>query len=353
QAMAVLTADGELDQRFGIGGVRTTTGNRVIGLATSPLTDLLVARVADAGHTEVAALELVEAPIITGVTGRPAAVSVEWHVPPGLAAETVLYEVLAVSDGAVTGYALVAGDVRSVSLTGLHGDDHAISVRPISRTGYGRSSDPVMAATDAGGPAATPPAQPTLAGVWEGSGPTQDRVRVAWTPAADNGAPIVAYSVAAFDAHTGEILSFRSLGADARSAIVPNLRFGRRAEVWVFAWNAQGMGDVTKVEVNPGNDLPLSTAGPWLPWAAAWRVSGSTYVTWGAAFEGHEPVAGYDVLLLVDGAFRGWYQTGPDARQLVLPLIPADEHAQVYVTAHGATSLGPLGDPITVTGGLG
>jgi hypothetical protein len=50
----------------------------------------------------------------------------------------------------------------------------------------------------------------------------------------------------------------------------------------------------------------------------------------------------------VDGAFRSWSQTGPDGRSLTLPGIPEGAEGQVYVFAHSATQLGPLGEPIPV-----
>jgi hypothetical protein len=117
--------------------------------------------------------------------------------------------------------------------------------------------------------------------------------------------------------------------------------------VWLFAWNAQGMGTPTTVDAYPGTDLPL-VAGPVVPWAAAWHTVEATAVSWGAAVEGNAPVAGYDVILLVDGAFRSWSQTGPDGRSVTLPAIPEGAEGQVYVFAHSATQLGPLGEPIPV-----
>jgi hypothetical protein len=346
--VAVLTTDGVLDQRFGQGGVQRISTQHVIGLAAAPSSGVRIARATNEGRTAITQYALVAAPLITNVTERSDGITVDWYVPDQLADDTVLYEVVARTASSIGAFAVVANDVRSVTLVGLATDkSYEVSVRPYSRTGAGPASDPVVASADADGPAATLPGAPSSVLVEPGSSLTPGRVRVSWSSAPDNGSPLLAYGLAAFDKATGRPVAFRVVGPDARSAVLTGLGVGASSEVWVFGWSAEGIGEPARVDVVPGTGSAL-TAGPVVPWAVAWNILGTTTVTWGAAQDGREPLEGYDVIVWVDGQLRSWTQTGPFTRQVSLPVIPAGSAAQVYVTGHGATELGPFGNPIAV-----
>jgi hypothetical protein len=175
--------------------------------------------------------------------------------------------------------------------------------------------------------------------------PGTREVRASWSPGADNGSPITAYSVIAVDKQSGQLAGWRNVAADVRSVVLDGLGHHRAYDLHVFAWNAQGIGAATPVATTT-NSANLGGA-PSVPWASATRAATATYVSWGAPIEHGEPIVGFDVLVIENGAWISWTQVGPDKRQLTLPKLKAGSDAQIYVFAHGASGFGPVGAPAT------
>ena len=300
--------------------------------------------------TTLAPVVLTDAPSISSVTARPSALSVNWVAQEDLTGGAIrAYQVTAFENGVVKSDRVVAGDVRNASLSGLTNDhDYDVVVMPYTGAGQGNASDSVEATPLRDGSAV---AEATMAR--DVIATTGKRfATVAWAPPAnDGGSGITGYSVITVEKVSGAFHSWRNLGADNRSASVPELTSGRAYDIFVMPLTAAGFGDLApavSVTTNAFSEvLPLA---PATTWVSAVASGGSAWVSWGPAIERGEALTSWNVVVMQGDTMVAWRVIGAAAqRQVAVPISSTGGPASVYVFAQSASGYGPMPTPATVT----
>jgi hypothetical protein len=139
--------------------------------------------------------------------------------------------------GATTAYRQVAADVRDVSLPGVDaGDDLAVAAITGFGVGLPAFSDQYLEL-----PIPIQP-RPPLTPAWVGASAGRRSITASWGPASEQGRPITGYGVIVVQA--GHPTATRTVGPDARSAVVSGLAPGIVAEVWVVPLAGSEAGDL-------------------------------------------------------------------------------------------------------------
>jgi uncharacterized delta-60 repeat protein len=272
--------------------------------------------------------------------------SVTWDAPKAIAGDPVrTYRVVASNDGIAQFSTGTAADKRAATISGIGVMQNWYDVHVEARLASG---------TVLRGPAATHVSGPGEVRVPKAPGFRKvswgDRyIAMAWRPPfADGGSPVVAYSLFAVEKSTGALARWRNVGPDQRAATLDGLVNGVAYEVRIVAWSAHGRGDVSE----PYTFTPVAKGDEPSPPNLVWRVAargGSTIAAaWSEPVEMGQPTAGFDVAVVVNGKLVKWVQAGESARFTTVTNVPQGK-TEVYVFAHSATELGPLGDPIAIT----
>ena len=285
-------------------------------------------------------------PTITSVTPAQAALSVQWDPAEVETGGPVRVQHLIAFDGeTVAAQRLVAGDVRQASLTGLtNGKTYRIVVVPYTTFGQGLASDGVTGTPASGAPAATAAIAVQNLTVTTG----RRFATVSWSPPAnDGGTPIAAYSVIAVRPSTNELIAWRNVPADVRTASVLTPSPGAVYDLYVLPVTSAGFGAVAPAAHVTAVDAPPEAGQPQMSWATAAAAGSTGYVSWGPANERGEAVTAYNVVVFHDGQMASWQIASPEQRQVAVP-IGSTGAVQVYVFAQSTGGWGPIGAPITV-----
>lgn len=269
-------------------------------------------------------------------------VSVRWDRPAETGPEPIRgYAVIASRGGQAERWVVVAADARQVSLDRLtDGQTFEISVVALSSRGFGRASTP-LAATPSSTASRTirPPAR--LEEIGDRNGLTY--AGLSWEPPADDGgSPIVAYSLVVTERFSGQVVGWRNVGPDVRTATVDQLPNddGIDYRIYLVAWNAAGASDSYAFEADPfsNGSAPAAPAPP--AWVTTGRDGATATVNWGPSPDEHgSAIVAYAVIVTVAGVPVRWTNTTADTRTTVLHDVPAGGDVVVLAAnRHGFSS---------------
>ena len=238
---------------------------------------------------------------------------------------------------------IVEADIRQLSVDGLTpGRTYEFFIRALTTDGYGVVAG-ATASTVPGAPAATPPSAPSITTASPGRG----FATATWTPsAADNGAPVVAYSLLAIRHTDGSVAGWRNFGPNDRRASITGLANGVAHDLYVLAWNAAGPTASTPVAATPSATGPEPAAPAAVPYIQiqSGLPGGQAIVTWGQGRERGLPVLGYSVILSerINGRpvhLVEWRNLGPLVRSTTFTGLQLCRY-DVHVVPYGPTGFG-------------
>lgn len=286
------------------------------------------------------------APTITSVTAGRGSLSVRWDASEVEVGGPVrVHQLFALDDGVLVGSALVAGDVRQTTITGLpNGHELDVVVLPYTDKGAMLASEPVSGTPTAAAPAAVLSSVARDITVTPGKG----FATVTWAPPADDGgSPVSGYGVIALRHDDGSVARWRNVAADVRTASFTGLTAGTSYDFYVLPINGLGFGAVAPLVNAVVVDTTPVAAAPSLPWANATPVGTNAFVAWSAATERGEAVTAYNVVVVKDGVPVSWVQPDSTKRRATVA-IPTTGSVDVYVFAKSASGFGPLSGPLPV-----
>jgi hypothetical protein len=351
--VSILRPDGTIESSFGDAGVVETShyfDGDLVGVGPNGRLLVTNTAIANSGYIAEVRAYLPDlptlAPTITSLTPGKTALSVQWAPAEVETGGPVRVQHLIAYDGdTAAAHRLVAGDVRQASLTGLtNGKPYRMVVVPYTSLGKGLASDGISGTSAAG---ATAPV-PATAVQNVTATPGRHFATVTWAPPAnDGGTPIAAYSVIAVRPDTNQLVEWRNVPADVRTASVPTPVSGVAYDLYVLPVTSTGFGALAPAVHVTAVDAPPNAQPPQVSWATAGAAGPTGYVSWGPALERGEAATAFHVVVMRGNEMIAWHVASPDQRQAVVP-IGTTGAAQAYVFAQSASGFGPIGSPITV-----
>jgi len=293
---------------------------------------------------------LTDAPSITTVTARPSALTVSWVAQEDLTDGPIrAYQVIALENEVVKGQHVVAGDIRSTSVSGLtNGHEYDVVVLPYTDAGAGNMSDSEEGTPSRDGSAVHEATVARDVAVTTG----KQFANVTWkAPVTDGGSPVAGYALITTEKVGGKFHSWRNLGADLRQASVPGLLNNKAYDFVVVAFTSVGFGDMAPaVSATPSGVSTTLPLAPQTSWVSAVASGNNASVSWGPAVERGQALTGWTVIVMQDGEMIAWKVVAPGAqRQALVPIDEDNGPASVYVYAQSSSGYGPAAGPLTVT----
>jgi hypothetical protein len=317
---------------------------------TTTLPEVTTTTEAPTTTTTLPPVVLTEAPSITTLVARPSALTVSWVEQEDLTDGPIrVYQVIALENDVIKSQQVVAGDIRSVSLSGLaNGHEYDVVVLPYTDAGAGNMSDSEEGTPSRDGSAVHEATVARDVAATTGKG----FANVTWkAPVTDGGSAIAGYALITSEKVSGAFHSWRNLGADLRQASVPNLLDNKAYDVVVVPYTSLGLGDVAPaVSVTPSGTSTVLPLAPQSTWVSAVASGDNASVRWGPAAERGEALVAWHVIVMQDGEMIAWTVVAPGApRQALIPIDEDNGPASVYVFAQSSSGFGPGAGPLTVT----
>ena len=304
-------------------------------------------RAADDAHLNAAGNTLIASIVAKVIPSVAPAAPTQVTAVPGNTSATVSWTTPASDAGSITQYIVTAYDETNsergsqtetgaspgpVTLTGLtNGDTYTFSVTAATATGAASGSAPSSPVTPA-----TLPAAPTGVSASRGDG----SATVSWTPPADNGSGIWAYTVTAVDQTTPANGGQVAYGTSS-PATVSGLTNGDTYTFDVTATNGVGTGPASVTNPVVPSRVPAAPTG-----VSASPGNSSATVTWTAPAANGSAISGYTVTAVDETtpANGGQVVTGTSSPATVSGLTNGDTYT-FEVTATNGVGTGPASVP--------